>query len=671
MGKLKLGVKLIFYITVLLVLSMIIIGVLTFYRSKTELLNKVSEKLHVINTQKINHIDEYMGDVKSCFNIIEKDKELILSINSYINTINTIHNSDTAYRKHRFAEDYIRKRLSSLKEAFGLSRIMIITPKGRKVWESNIVHYLETFDSEHFNPGSKLFINAKHQLSYSDIYQPRFHESEFYMTVLSPLKHQNNITMGVIACEMNLKPMFEMITDTTGLGETGETFLTKRISSKKVLVLSPLRTKNDAALKMSIEMGQDKGQAAQFSVSDVHDNFKSEIIDYSGNSVDISHSFINELGWGVVTKINHGESFKAIDDLRHWIIFICSAIIFFAIIIIAIFVKRFLKPIIDIRDSMISLAEGDFPKEIEYDNYDEIFDTTEAMNEFVDRLKVSTNFAERIGRGELINEKDEIKLGADVLSKSLKAMKSNLTKVEEDNEKRKWAVEGIAIHGEVLRNNSSDIEKLGRSFISSLVDYVDAQHGGLFVLQEIVENTEPSYELISTYAYDSENVTNTVYKIGQGLIGQCAKEKETIALKNVPNDFTKISSGLGSSVASYVLIVPLKLHGQVYGVLEIASFNLFDSYKVDFIEKLGESVASSILAVKSSEQTQKLLIESQLITDNLRSKEDDLKKHQFKIEEEQELLKEEFKKAQNIIQKLKKDKRALEKEMNELKNKND
>lgn len=669
MGKLKLGVKLIFYITVLLVLSMIIIGVLTFYRSKTELLSKVSEKLHVINKQKINHIHEYLGDVNSCFDIIEKDKELVSSIFLYSNTINSVSSSDTAFQKNKFAEDYMRKRLTSLREAFGLSRIMIITPKGRKVWESNIIHYLEEFDVDHFNPGSKLFVNAKHQLTYSDVYQPRFHEREYYMTVLYPIKYQNNVTMAVVACEMNLKPMFESIADTTGLGLTGETFLTRRSSSKKVLVLSPMRNKPDAALKMSIEIGAAEGQAAQFSVTDVDNSFKTEVKDYAGNNVDMAHSFIDELGWGIVTKIDHAESFKAIDDLRHWIIFICSAIIFFAIIIIAIFVKRFLKPIIDIRDSMIALAEGDFPKEIEYDNYDEIFDTTEAMNEFVYRLKLSTDFAERIGKGEVIAEKEEAKLGTDVLSKSLKSMKLNLAKVEEDNDKRKWAVEGIALHGEVLRNNSADIEKLGKAFISSLVDYIGAQHGGLFVLKDIIENTEPTYELVATYAFDAEDLTNTSYKIGQGLIGQCAKEKETIALKNVPSEFTNISSGLGKALASYVLIVPLKLHGQVYGVLEIASFNVFEPYKVEFIEKLGESVASSLLAVKSNEQTQKSLRESQLITDNLRSKEEDLKKQQVKIQEDQLLLKEEFKKAQNIIQKLKKDKIVLEQEITELKRK--
>lgn len=648
MGKLKLGVKLIFYITVLLMLSMIIIGVLTFYRSKTELLSKVSEKLDVVNKQKINHINEYIGDVEKCIDIIEKDKELILSISAFSETVNIYNSSDSAYQRYHFADEYIKKRMSSLKQAFGLSRIMIITPKGRKIWWTDKIHYLEEFDNEHFNPGSKLFVNAKHQLSFSNVYQPRFHDNEYYMTVLSPLKYKNNVTMSVIACEMDLKSMFTMVTDTTGLGQTGETFITKRASSKKVVILSPLRNKIDAALKMSVEIGDKKGQAAQYSVTDVRNSFKTEVIDYVGNPVDISHSYMKNLGWGIITKIDHAESFKAIDDLRHWIIFICSSIIFFAIIIIAIFVKRFLKPIIEIRDSMISLAEGDFPAEIDYDNYDEIFDTTEAMNEFIHRLKISTEFAERIGKGELLEEKEESKLGADVLSKSLKAMKSNLTKVEEDNEKRKWAVEGIALHGEVLRNNSSDIEKLGRSLISSLVEYVGAQHGGLFVLREIIENTEPTYELISTYAYDAGELENVVYKIGQGLIGQCAKEKETIALKNVPSEFTKISSALGAANAAYVLIVPLKLHGQVYGVLEIASFSPFEAYKVEFIEKLGESVASSILSVKSNEQTQKLLKESQLITNNLRSKEDNLKKHQSKIEEEQDLLKEEFKKAQNL-----------------------
>ena len=389
------------------------------------------------------------------------------------------------------------------------------------------------------------------------------------------------------------------------------------------------------------------------SVSPTQGAFKSEIIDHSGEVVDAVHSYLPELDWGLVTKINHAESFKAIDDLRNWTVFLCSLIIFFSIIIIAIFVKRFLKPIIDLRDNMISLAKGEFPQEIEYDNYDEIYDTVEAMNEFIYRLKISTDFAQKIGKGEISDTDTEVKLGSDVLSKSLITMRENLSKVEADSLKRKWATEGIAIHGELLRNNSTNINQLGKAFISSIVEYVGARHGGFFAINSL-DSEEVFFELVASYAYEIDEKKNTTFKLGQGLIGQCVEEKETIHITEAPQSLTKISSGLGAAPPGYILIIPLKIQKRVLGVLELASFQELASYQIDFIEKLGESVASSILSVKTNEQTQKLLKESQDIADSLQEKEEELKVRQLKVEEEQELLKEEFKRAQNTYTEIEK-----------------
>ncbi len=658
MGKLKLGVKLIIYISVLLALSMVFIGALTFFRSKTELLGKVREKLQVVNNYKENKIQSHFDTFKSCFSIMEKDKDLLTNVSEYLNTQNV--NSDSAIQIHQSSEAFLRRRLTNLRESFELTRISIITPKGRKIFETNSIHYLDEYDAENFNPGSKLFINSKHQLSYSEIYRPRFHENEYYVSALYPLKYQNNITMCVIVCEMNLKTLFDEIADTTGLGTTGESFITKRtLEDGGIMILSPLRNQYRNNTVPVFDIGDVKGQEVQMSVSPTHAAFKSEIIDHSGEVVDAVHSYLPELDWGVVTKIDHAESFKAIDDLRNWTVFLCSLFIFFSIIIIAIFVKRFLKPIIDLRDNMISLAKGEFPPEIEYDNYDEIYDTVEAMNEFIYRLKISTDFAQKIGKGEIADTDTEVKLGSDVLSKSLLTMRENLSKVEADSLKRKWATEGIAMHGELLRNNSTNINQLGKAFISSIVEYVGARHGGFFSIKSL-DSEDVSFDLVASYAYEIDEKKNTNFKLGQGLIGQCAEEKNTIYIKEAPATLTKISSGLGEAPPGYILIIPLKIQNRVLGVLELASFQELESYQIDFIEKLGESVASSILAVKTNEQTQKLLKESQDIADNLQQKEEELKIRQLKVEEEQELLKEEFKRAQNIIMKLKKENKELQ-----------
>ena len=106
---------------------------------------------------------------------------------------------------------------------------------------------------------------------------------------------------------------------------------------------------------------------------------------------------------------------------------------------------------------------------------------------------------------------------------------------------------------------------------------------------------------------------------------------------------------MGSSSANHLLIVPLRINNEVLGILELASFNEFEEYKIQFIEKLGESIASSILSVKSAEKTQELLKESQSITQELRQKEEELRENQSRMIEAHKKLKRELEKSESII----------------------
>jgi len=65
--------------------------------------------------------------------------------------------------------------------------------------------------------------------------------------------------------------------------------------------------------------------------------------------------------------------------------------------------------------------------------------------------------------------------------------------------------------------------------------------------------------------------------IGQGLIGQCAIEKSTIYLKQIPVDYVKITSGLDEATPRNVLLIPLKQREEVMGLLELYIF--FNSRK--------------------------------------------------------------------------------------------
>ena len=79
----------------------------------------------------------------------------------------------------------------------------------------------------------------------------------------------------------------------------------------------------------------------------------------------------------------------------------------------------------------------------------------------------------------------------------------------------------------------------------------------------------------------------------------------------IPDDYVSIKSGVGESSPGSILVVPLKVNENIYGVLEIASFKEFSKEQIDFIEKVGETIAGTMYNVKNAAQTKKLLEDSQ------------------------------------------------------------
>ena len=101
-------------------------------------------------------------------------------------------------------------------------------------------------------------------------------------------------------------------------------------------------------------------------------------------------------------------------------------------------------------------------------------------------------------------------------------------------------------------------------------------------------------------------IDQKIYK-GEGLAGQSWQEKDTIYVTDVPDDYIAITSGLGDANPTSILIVPLIVNDEVYGAIELASFNEFDEFEIEFLEKIAESIASSISSAKINSKTQKLL----------------------------------------------------------------
>jgi GAF domain-containing protein len=215
-------------------------------------------------------------------------------------------------------------------------------------------------------------------------------------------------------------------------------------------------------------------------------------------------------------------------------------------------------------------------------------------------IKSATDFIKAIEQGNLdsvislVDSSENAQTGE--LSSSLLSMRDHLKDVAEKERERKWTTEGLAKFVEILRAGNHDMHALSEIIISSLVKYMQANQGGLFIVNDENEQ-EPYLELTACYAYGRKKFLEKKIALGEGLVGQAYLEKDTLYLTDIPNNYVRITSGLGEALPKNILIVPLKLNEKVFGVVEIASFQLIKKYQIEFVEKLGESIASTISSV--------------------------------------------------------------------------
>ena len=332
------------------------------------------------------------------------------------------------------------------------------------------------------------------------------------------------------------------------------------------------------------------------------------------------------------------ENFKKLNQTT----FILSITLFIIGLVTAFYISTsIIKPVNYIRKIIDKLGKGEI---VDVDkkkvSNDEVGDMARSVANMASGFKEITTFAENIGNGKYDSKFNPLSEN-DMLGNALIDMRDNLKKVAEEDKKRNWATSGMAKFGEILRNFNDNFEKLADEIISNLVKYIGANQGALFIIESNngAGGEEEEYmEMAAVYAWDKKKFLEKKIYRGEGLAGQAWIEGDTIYLTEVPEDYVSITSGLGEANPRSILIVPLKLNDEIHGVVEIASFREYDEFEIEFIERVCESIASTISSVKVNERTQKLLEESTMMTEQMRAQEEEMRQNMEELQATQEKI---------------------------------
>ncbi|WP_246223644.1 PAS domain S-box protein [Fulvivirga kasyanovii] len=350
-----------------------------------------------------------------------------------------------------------------------------------------------------------------------------------------------------------------------------------------------------------------------------------------------------------VTEESDADLQKAADQLRSITIILGAIIVALSLFMAFVMARSITRPINYIKDIVVKLGKGELVDDSSRKfNNDEIGEMAEAMDSLIHGLRSTTLFAENIGKGKYDSEFTPLS-DHDVLGNALLEMRENLSRVAEEDKKRNWSTEGLAKFGDILRKNNDNISKLCDDIVRNLVKYMGANQGGIYIIEDDGSD-DPYMTLMAVYAWDKKKYLNQkVYK-GEGLAGQVWLEMDTIYLTEVPDNYIKITSGLGDANPKSILIVPLKVNEEIYGVVEIASFNAFEEHEIDFVEKIAETIASTVSSVKINAKTQSLLEESQEMTEQMRSQEEEMRQNMEELQATQEEMQRGQAEAENTME---------------------
>ncbi|HEU4503598.1 MAG TPA: response regulator, partial [Nitrospira sp.] len=254
-------------------------------------------------------------------------------------------------------------------------------------------------------------------------------------------------------------------------------------------------------------------------------------------------------------------------------------------------------------------------------------------------------------RGEVAELKDNIN-----------TMIDNLRVTTERNQEQDWLKTNVAKFTRMLQGQR-DLFTVGQMLLSELAPLVEAQQGTMYQMDS-VEGQNPSLRLLAAYASSREPEDRV--EVGEGLIGQCALEKQRILLADVPPSYAAIQSSLGRALPANIVVLPVLFEGQTKAVIELASLHPFKVTHLAFLEQLTQSIGVVLNTIEATMRTENLLQQSQQLTTELQSQQKELTQTNEELERKAKQLAERNTEVERKNKEVEQARRALEEKAAEL-----
>ncbi|HWE44768.1 MAG TPA: response regulator, partial [Caulobacteraceae bacterium] len=254
-------------------------------------------------------------------------------------------------------------------------------------------------------------------------------------------------------------------------------------------------------------------------------------------------------------------------------------------------------------------------------------------------------------RGEVAELKDNIN-----------TMIGNLRLTTDRNTEQDWLKTNLARFTNMLQGQR-DLGAVGHMLLSELAPLVEAQHG---VLYQMDSESRSSLRLLAAYADHQSEGHPERLQIGEGLIGQCARDARRLILTSLPKNVVPIRSGLFKARPKNAVVLPVLFEGQVKAVIELAALTPFTDLQLSFLEQLTTSIGIVLNSIEATMQTEGLLTQSQQLAGELQAQQKELQQTNEQLEQKAQQLAERNVEVEAKNQEIEQARRALEEKAAEL-----
>jgi len=213
------------------------------------------------------------------------------------------------------------------------------------------------------------------------------------------------------------------------------------------------------------------------------------------------------------------------------------------------------------------------------------------------------------------------------LSRSMENYRVNV----DEAERQRWVKTSVAEIADALQG-AEQPDDFGKRLLSMLVPLVGGGYGALHLLNE----ADDRYHFRAGYGCE-EDYNDKGFVRGEGMSGQAAIERKVLLLSDIPENYIQIRSGLGSSPARALAVVPIQTHDRVLAVVEVASFSALTEQQRALLDEASGMVALKLDVLLRNLRTRELLEQTRQQAETLAAQGKELLEAKVKAEEATEM----------------------------------